>query len=103
MSRLFVKGRYVHIPRYDWVFKKNKILRVVLRPSIMYWRYAYMMEITYAKQWSESSMVGTTHFMLPITDHHDTKDYVLKLRDRETVQYWHRAWEEIDVHVRNKT
>ena len=106
-SRLLeLKGRYVHIPMENWVFKKNKIICVTFRSSFLYWKYPYMMSILYAKQWSESTMIGVgegkNRVMFPITSHHDTLTYKLKILHRSSIERYQDEWESIGVKVENK-
>jgi len=74
----------------------------VLRPAHFYWRWPYVMEVVYAKKWSESYMCGGTSFKVPFTEHHDTKEYTMKVLDRETLFTLQKEWKEIDVAVVNK-
>ena len=98
---LILKGNYVHISHNDWVFHRDKIISVVLRPAIFHWKWPYIMEVAYAKKWSESYMVGGTMFF-PITEHHDIKQYKMKLLDEEKLFEWQKEWKKIDIPVINK-
>ena len=61
-----------------------------------------MMEILYAKQWSDSIMVGATNFMAPLTTHHDTKTFGLKIQNESNIEKYENEWKSIGVKVENK-
>ncbi len=71
--------RYIRIG--NAVFNKHKVLNVHARNSIMYIWSPYVLEIKYAKSWTETDYVnvgGKLSYSIPMETHHDSMDHRYK-------------------------
>lgn len=101
LNNLRLRGTtHVLVPRFDWLFKRVRILRVEMRPAKMYWRYPYIQKIVYAKQWSETTVFGGQHVTTSSTVVHETRTYTVKHRTKESIEEWYDDWKALgDVSI----
>lgn len=104
-------GHIVHHYKYitfpDNIQLKNvKILKAKARDSIWYIWYPYILELTYAKEWTETittfMQIGKTTVPVTTLQYHTTKDYTFKYEKIEDIATKIREMRECNVKVENE-
>lgn len=71
------------------ILNADKVIHVGARNSHLYWRHPYIMELQYAKQWTETDYVnvgGKASYSIPINTHHDSMWFKYKYTHYEDAQ-----------------
>jgi hypothetical protein len=77
-------SRYIKIAGN--LFNREKVLHARARNSYLYWKYPYVVEMNYAKKWTETSYMNVGRnpgFSVPISSQHETMDYSWKYLERK--------------------
>ena len=103
-----VKGTHVHatINGEALAWNTEKMVNVRFRPSIFHIKYPFIMELRYARRWTETvhSVVVVGKTTIPTTHYVDreTKDYHVKLLTDDHVKEWADVWVRFGVTVESK-
>lgn len=78
---------YVRI--YGNIFNADKVLHVGVRNSHLYWKHPYILELQYAKQWTETDYVNVGHkvsYSIPVNTHHESMWFKYKYGNRREAE-----------------